>query len=214
MKSKKMNSENVLLIVAVVAVIVAVAGLYITYDSINLVRQKVTGFAVEEGQVNITIQSQAAINITYAAGSPGSKIDFGSGYVTSGESYAILATNNTMTGGTGWNSVNGGFIVENIGNVNVTVGIMSSHNADDFLGGSVPLYQYNVSTTDAGSCNYTVGYSGNSYKNMTASDVKICDVFQNGGTIDEMRIDILLKVPSDSRTGALTETVTLTYETV
>ena len=52
-----MKSESVLLTVAIVAVIVSMAGLYITYDSINLVKQKITGLAVEEGQVNITIES-------------------------------------------------------------------------------------------------------------------------------------------------------------
>ncbi len=210
-----MKSENTLLIVAIIAVVVSMAGLYITYDSINLVRQKITGLATETGDVNITIESQASINITSAGGSGGSKkVDFGSGYVTAGKDYATLATNNTMVDGTDWNSVDGGFIVENIGNVNVTVAIHSDHNAAGFLSGTSPLYQYNVSSTDAGSCNYTTGYAGNVYEDMTDSVVTICDVFQNGGTIDEMRIDILLRVPSDSKTGALTETVTLTYSQV
>ena len=51
-----MKSESVLLTVAIVAVIVSMAGLYITYDSINLVKQKITGLAVEDGQVTITIE--------------------------------------------------------------------------------------------------------------------------------------------------------------
>ena len=126
----------------------------------------------------------------------------------------MLVTNNTMVGGTDWNSVDGGFIVENIGNVNVTVGIMSDHAAAAFLGGTSPLYQYNVSNSKASSCNFTAGYAGDVYEDMTAGDVTFCDVFQNGDTIDEIRIDILLKVPSDSVTGALSETVTLTYTQV
>lgn len=210
-----MKSENVLLAVAVIAVVVSIVGLYITYDSISLIRQKVTGLATETGQVNITIQSQASINITSAGGVTGSKkIDFGSGYVTAGKSYAILATNGTMADGTGWNTVNGGFIVENVGNVNVTVGIKSTDNAVGFLGGSAPLYQYNVSNSEAGSCNFTTGYAGDIYKDMTSADVTFCDNFQPGSALDEIRIDILLKVPSYSNTGALTQTVTLTYSQV
>ena len=209
-----MKAEGVLLVVAVIAVVVSVAGLFVTYDSINLIRQKITGLATETGEVNITIESLVSINITSAGGSAGKKIDFGSGYVTAGNTYAVLATNNTMVGGTSWNSVDGGFVVENLGNVNVTVGIKSTNAAAGFLGGTSPLYQYNVSVTEASSCNYTAGYGGNTYKDMTAGDITICDVFQNGDAMDEMRIDILLKVPSDSVTGALSETVTLTYDTV
>ena len=72
-----MKTENVLLTVAVVAVIVSMAGLFIASDSVYLIRQKITGFATETGVVNITIESQAAINITHAAGTEGiSTVDY------------------------------------------------------------------------------------------------------------------------------------------
>lgn len=211
-----MKNENILLTVAVIAVVVSMAGLFITYDSINLIKQRITGFATETGQVNITIQSQASINITSAGGTGGSTIiDFGSGYVSTGQDYAILATNGTMFQGTSWNTVSEGFIVENIGNVNVTLGIKSTSNAAGFLGGSSPLYQYNVSNNKPGSCNFTTsGYAGDVYEEMTSSNVPICERFEPDSSSDQIRIDILLRVPSASNTGDLQQTVTLDYSEV
>ena len=128
-----MEQDNLLLIVAIVAVSVAIVGVGITYNYVNVFNNLLTGFVVENGTVNVSIQTTASINITSANGTAGKMLDWGAGAFSPGVNYVTLISNGTVIGGS-WGNITEGFIVENIGNVNVTVQISSSSNAADFLG--------------------------------------------------------------------------------
>ena len=56
-----MKSDNFLLVVAVVAVVVSIVGISVTYDSITSFQNMLTGFAVETGFVNVTLTSSATM---------------------------------------------------------------------------------------------------------------------------------------------------------
>lgn len=210
-----MESDNFLLTVAVIAVLVSIVGLTTTYNSINTFENLLTGYATEYGAVNITITSTTSINITHAGGTEGLKnIDWGSGTVDTGKTYAILSSNNTIYQGS-WGAKNGGFIVVNIGNTNVTLNITSDVDADDFIGGDTvtPLFQYNVSNYVADSCliwNVTEATYYDFPK--TATGDLVCSNFQTSP--DQLRIDVLLRIPDNSLTDARNAHVLLIYEAV
>jgi hypothetical protein len=90
-------------------------------------------------------------------------------------------------------------------------------DAEEFIGGQAgggPLYQFNVTNVEAGSCIPPGGFNLGDYHdvNDTSPGTRVCDVFRFDDSSDEIRIDILLRVPSDSLTGPLTDTMTATIE--
>ncbi len=212
-----MNSDNKLLFyVAIFAVLTSLAGVAITYNSISNTRNFITGFATEEGVVNLTVTTQALIEIYSAGGVAGQKnISWGSGIVdtSGGNTLAILATNGTVQGGT-WDPISEGFLIRNIGNVNVTLGIHASQTANAFIGGSSPQFRYNLSNFEANSCTTFAGGVQNTYVDFQGTSQPACTNFRFNEANDELRLDILLRIPSDSLTGARSSTVVLTYSGV
>ena len=210
-----MNSDSLLLTVAVVSVIIVLASVGFTYNSISTFRNFLTGFATEEGHVQVEIISAAAINITSAGGEVGSKtINWGPGAVAAGSDFAILATNGTVENADPtytWTTINGGFVIQNIGNVNVTLSV-TSINATDFIGGTNPLFQYNITNTKPNSCTFDLGIVESEYIDFSDIATPVCTSFSSNPDNDTINMDVLLKIPRDAPPGALDTTVTLTYE--
>jgi hypothetical protein len=210
-----MESDNLLVAIAVAVVMFSVVGTFATYNSVSNYKDFVTGFNVETGNVNITIETSAAVIIKSANGVLDSKnLSWGSGTVDGGESYAILASDGRMINGSDWNVINEGFIVKNIGNTNVTLDIHANPIASQFIGGNSPAFQYNVTNYLEGSCSDFPLDVESVYNEFTDSPTRICNDFSYSATTDELRIDILLKIPLDSLTGTRNSTITLTYDEV
>ena len=210
-----MNSDSLLLTIAVISVIVVLVSSTYTYNSISTFRNLLTGFATEEGHVQVEIISSAAINITSAGGEIGSKtINWGPGAVATGADFAILATNGTMfqaDPNNNWTTINGGFVIQNIGNVNVSLSI-TSMNATNFIGGTNPLFQYNITNTEPGSCTFESGITPSTYIDFSDIATPVCSSFSSNPDNDTINMDVLLRIPRDAPPGALDTTVTLTYE--
>lgn len=201
-----MNSENILMTVAVIAVVVAALGAGFTYYVVNDYRNVLTGHATS-GDIDLEVQAAALINFTTDS------IDWGVGNVTNTPGSATLDTAaGTVTGGS-WTPVSEGFVVRNIGNVNLTLSLVTGKNSTTFIGGTNPEYQYNVTNVDAGSCVNSTGFDLGTYYsvNITSPGTRVCDVFQFVDGSDRISIDIRLVVPSDSLTGALTDTMTASF---
>ena len=162
-----------------------------------------TGNVTAPGIVNLTVQTYN--NVTFTTDS----INWGSGAVT-GE-YAILITNGSVEGGN-WSSVDSGFILENVGNVNVILNVSFGKNATSFIGGTNPEYQFKVTNSEAGSCSLAVDEGV--WYNASTSSIRICDSFNYSESSDEIRIDLRLKIPIDSRGGSMSDTITLSQEAV
>jgi len=212
-----MKADNLLLIVAIIAVVVAVLGAGITYNYLTSFRNKLTGFATGTGTINLSVESAAAINFTTNV------INWGSGRVNAGSDNATLNTAggaNNVTGGN-WTGNTAGFVVENIGNLNVTFDLKTGLNNVSLLGGSAgggPQYRYNVTNKDAGSCLNSTGGTdlsitlGTFYDvNTTDPGTRICGRFVIPDASDELRIDVKLIIPSDSKTGTISDTFTATF---
>jgi len=207
-----MKRDSIIVTIAVVAVLASFVGLLMNYGSLSNFNNLFTGFAVdtEEGTVNVTITTQTSINITSANGTAGSKaLNWGTGTFTTAGQPAYLISNGTLVNSNGWDQVDSGFIIENIGNTNVNLTVKASSNAATFIGIGAE-FQYNLTDSEAGSCVGGLTAAG-VYTEFTTSDVTVCSNFTAAEASDELRMDILLMVPSTA-TGSKETTVVLSYE--
>ena len=202
-----MNQNKLLLYVAAAALIVSVAGAFVTYLSVSQLATTISGFATSTGQANLTVESVVQVNFTT------NFVSWGSGRVNPGQSLAQLTTleTNNVTNGNWTLTVPGGFRLENIGNTNVTLDLLAGKTAAQFLGGTGPVYQWNVSNVEATSCanNQTTLMTWFNV-NITSPGTRFCGNFTYYNAADLIRIDINLTVPYDSISGALTDTITAT----
>jgi len=208
-----MKTDNALLIIALIAVVVSVAGAGITYNYINAFKNKwPTGFAT--GTVNLTVESAASINFTT------DEINWGSGRVNTGVDNATLSTAggaNNITNGN-WTGNTAGFVIENIGNENVTLEIATGKTAATFISGTAgggPSYRFNVSdNTEDGSCEYNVTEGDWNVVNTTSPGTLVCRPLYAADATDVVRIDVEVVIPSDSLIGELTDTFTATIAAI
>ena len=214
-----MKTDNLLLIVAVIAVVISIVSAGITYNYITSLRNRLTGFA-SYGMINLTIEESAAINFT------DNMLNWSSGRVSDGYDSALLDTTNdtdaNVTGGN-WTGVTHGLIVENIGNKNVSFFLKSTEDNESMIGGAAdggPLLRWKVTINDTeASCNF----SGGGTVNNTWADVnksgadpgtQFCDQFYFESNRDQLEIDFFLKIPQDSLTGDRGSTIIATFNSV
>jgi len=201
-----MESDNILIVLGIAALIASVVGLLYAFSSANIL----TGFATSQSNatVNITITSVTAINFTT------NNIDFGSGAVTIGTIGALLSSSGTGSVSNGsWTPVGTGFVLENIGGTNVTLDIRTLKTNATFIGGTGPSYKYNVTNIEGGSCVNASGFNLAAFYdvNTTSPGTRVCSVFPAIDISDRIRIDLQLFIPSDTpNTGALGDTMIAT----
>ncbi len=207
-----METDNVLVLVAVVAMAFSVAGAFFTFSSVSDFKNMFTGYATENGTVNITIEESVLVQIISAAGFADNKtLDWGTGSVTNG-AYAVLSTSNGSVDGGSWGAIDQGFIIENKGNVNVTLDVHSELDAANFIGGSNPLFQYNITNNKPDSClPGQLHANAGDFVNFTTEPVSICGIFGYLDSRDTLRLDILLGIPASADPGAKNNVVILTY---
>jgi len=195
-----MMGDNALVLISLIVFAAAVFSVGVTYGELS--DAVVTGFAVDSGQVNVSVGSLVLVNFTTDG------INWGSGSVTVGKSSALVNSVGTVTNGT-WSSVSQGFIIENIGNVNTTLNISSGKSPGDFIGGASPAYRYNVSNVSVGACVPSAGFGMGVFNDISSAseNTAICDYFIPGSSI---RVDLELLIPSDSSTGTLSDTLSVT----
>lgn len=212
----KMKSENLLLSVAIIAVIVSGFSAIFTGISIQSFKTNwITGFPTATGTANLSVEAAAIINFTVY------EINWSSGRVNTGSPNATLDTAvGTVTGGN-WTANSRGLILINQGNTNVSLQLASGKTAATFVGGTNPVYQWNVSVQfgNQSAClnatNKTGATAGHLYNmsvftGVSTSAFLVCDKFQYHPDNNTIRIDIRLQVPSNSLTGSLSDTLTAT----
>lgn len=215
----RQKHHNVLLVLAVLTSVLAVVSAGFTFYSLSNLVSKISGYATTTvyGEVNITVESFGNINFTTATN------NFGSGRVAAGRTGANLITvgSGTVTGGN-WTAVTG-LRLENIGNVNITLNLTANQSAANWIGGTSPVFLWNISSVEAGSCvNSTssstttndIGLNTNVFFAVNTSTTVFCSRFNYIDASDLVRIDFNLTIPSDSKTGAsLSNLITATADT-
>ena len=114
-----------------------------------------------------------------------------------------------MTGGTGW-TTSGALILENIGNENVQLNLSSNKSADDFIGGTNPLFQAKVTDESEESCDQAGGVFEN-YNNITTAPQVACTNFTSVDTNDTIEIEFQLYIPSDASGTKTVEIIAIGY---
>lgn len=207
-----MGNDKFFSVIGVIAVVVIVVSLVFTIVSLKDLSSKISGF-VSNAEANLTIEQNIEVNFTTRA------ISWGTGRVNSGNAAALTTygTNN-VTGGNWTLTTAGGLRLRNEGNINVTLNLSVGKSAANFIGGSSPIYQWNVSDVEVGSCVNSTGgsYTPESGFNLSrhiptsAVTIRICGNFTYVSGADDIRIDFNLTVPEDATTGAKGDVITAT----
>lgn len=145
------SSDNVLLTVAIVAVLVSAFGLIFVYSGIFNVEQVLLQPSdTDTGTAQVTIAQEARIRFAHK------NLNWGSGYVEPG-TRAVLDTFNGLK--TNFNTPNPaltqGFLIENSGTVDLSIDISAA--SGPFLDGDTPTYQYRVNNCWTGSSYDCIG---------------------------------------------------------
>jgi hypothetical protein len=218
-----MKSNNILFIVALAAVVVAVLSAGVTYYRISVFDSRLTGLATDSGYINLSVESVVSVNFT----SP--KLNWSSGRVDPGFTFATF---NTSVRGAG-NVTNGNWssplsntanalIIQNLGTVNATLAINFSTDAAGLLGGTSPQFRVNVSNNESGSCTAANGSTELGFLNLSGgttfsfTDANItgqsyCPILRFEEANDELRVDISMVIPQNSKKGQLNSSVIITF---
>ncbi len=168
---------------------------------------RMTGNTISTGTVNLTVDTISSVNFTI------SDIDWGSGAFDDGAGYALLVSNGTVENGN-WTPVSDGFVIENNGNVGLIFNLSFGKNASELIGGSGPEYLFKVSDVESGSCTPASGFNLDQWYNISTESVSICSNFNSTDLNDLIKIDLYLKIPSNSKSGSLNDTLTASYEVI
>ena len=205
-KNTNKQASKFLYYFAIALLIVSLAVFFVNVDKFF----RITGKATSTGTANLTIESITNINFTT------NNINWGSGAVTAGQANATLDTakgaNNVTRGN--WTGNTAGLVVENIGNQNVTLLIKAGLNAATLLGGTNPSYMFNFSNPEANSCTFNSSTTAGTYYTANNTDRQVCDTFDINQNSDTLRIDMQLVIPSNSKTGAIGDIITVTATAV
>lgn len=145
-----MTSDNTILTIAIIAVVVSGIGLYLTYFNIFAFEKILLG-PTDTGEARVTIASAADITVILGdpTGSPANPLTWGSGVVPSGtravlDTFATPPNNVINFNGAEVISRTMGIIVENTGTAALVVTLLATSDAANFLGGTAPVFQYRM----------------------------------------------------------------------
>lgn len=194
-----MNENNLLMIVAIVAVGVALINLGITINKIGDIKE-LTGYATGVGEANVTIISAASVSFIT------SSVDWAYGLVNEVPVFAYMDTEGHVVDGN-WTNVTQGLTLQNDGNCNVTFNI-STDTAATFIGGTGPWYQIKLSDNETDSCG---GFNSlSAYTNTTGSAQQACANLSYDTGRNTMDIDINITIPEDAVAEAKGTLLTVT----
>jgi hypothetical protein len=193
-------------LIVLLTLAIVIASVLTVYTATNSVPKFITGYATNTGEVNLSVEENVEINFTTKS------INFGSGRVDTGQTFATLDTNaGTVTNGN-WTANSVGLILENIGNINASINIKTGKTNVTFIGGTSPLYQFMINDVEANSCTQATGFVLNTYTevNTTSIGTEVCNPLNFDSSMDTINLDVKLNIPYDSLKGALSDTITAT----
>lgn len=245
-----MNDISNKAIVALLAVALAVTAFGTTlsivklnqFDQLKDVYQVVTGAATTTGTGTSTITIAQATSLTNQV----SSIAFGSGYTNSscGTSGCVMDSDgkqNQTTAGTNFccvafTGVSSGFLLENTGNVNLSVNYSCSGSclASQFIGGTSPFFGIRVlnnsnadQSGEAGAADSTDSCSGAGAGGLNRTQPQYSPIAVDGFWLcgnytafdldyedsgDALVVDLNVTIPTDAPTGGGLQTATFTFE--
>lgn len=167
--------------------------------------QTLTGYSTlnNQGTAAVNITAELAINVSQPA------IDFGTGRLAYGQSTCTLESTD-LYDGTGvpgcWVNVteylvtgSHGFKIDNVGNQQARLDVNSSKNANTFIGGTNPAYEYQYRPSGAGSYTSAAACTvaaANTWSTLGTGAVSLlCDSF---APTESVEMDVRVTVPADA----------------
>ena len=210
-------SNGALAALVVVALIVSVFGFTMIMGKIGKIGYGPTAAATSaKGKVNLSITQTLSFNMT------DDMIDFGTGTVATGKTYAWCDSEDGSSGnasgfnvtGPGCNGTGDTIALWNDGNVRANISVTSDENATDFFcEGTSPcdvnnLAQFKYKTSDATYC--TTG-NVTTYTEFTKAEQPFCQGLQALGNPNALvKMSVYVRIPSDAKTGLHENNVTFT----
>ncbi|MEM1577641.1 MAG: hypothetical protein QXM27_01345 [Candidatus Pacearchaeota archaeon] len=210
-----MNGDRILVILLIIAIIVAVVGVYLNISKMN----QITGLQ-SGGNISVNITQQLTISL------PDATCNLGEGYVTAPYAYGIVSVN----GSNNYIAQNWtvsvapelpGFLVRNDGNIELYVCVTSNKSKEDFFGGGTSWRQfYGFWSTEKEERSCTTGGIPFDWPkpvgNLTSQERGIC---YGAGSLrpqdesDEVYVNCYLKVSDDTPPGYKSDVWTFTAKT-
>ena len=228
-KNPNQNKQNKpVLTLLIVALALTIIGMLISLDKLTGWEFFLTGAATNTstGTSNLTITALTSISNKY------NNINFGSGYVNSSCTNCTMDSNGEFNNACcigGFASLTSGFLLENTGNINLSVNYSCSGscNATPFIGGTSPLLQLNTTPNnvaaqsgETGAADSIASCGGNlnitSYSNITAAGDWLCGNSTSyrldyTDSKDAFVVDIKVRIPSDAAGGQGQQNATFTF---
>jgi len=198
-----MDRDKILFGLVIFAVAVAGLNAIITFDKVG----KITGYATT-GYANLTVEQLVSVNFTTDT------VNWASGIVNLGETEAFLDSKTGSVTNGNWTTNSAGLILENVGNVNVTLDILAGKSAASFIGGTSPNYDWLIEEVETTSCTNVTALDIFVDINTTSPGTRFCSLFKYDNNNDSIRIHFNLTVPQDSLTGALGDIITVTATSI
>jgi hypothetical protein len=203
-------SNKTLAILLIGAIVISLGGTLISLNRLAGIRAPITGFATTDtASVDLEISSLAEVNFTTDS------ISWGTGTVVSGKSTCTLDSYSAAideVNCSDFTPQSNGLVLENIGNKNLTLALHTGKTAMQFLGGTNPMYQFNVSNKEENSCDVSAWQiTQGEWQDAQTTNLSICDATAGGFRAesgnDELNIDVRVAVPSDA-VGAKSDIIT------
>jgi len=184
--NKKNREYNTLIIV--ILFIAIIGGIYLTGS--------ITGFLTETGTADIIISGQLSVDLTDTNIEFGDCIPYVSGY-------AVLS-NESDIGNCSGTSFPDYMRLQNDGSVDCNVTINASGNAESFIGGTNPDFNFSIINDTLGGCSASQLSGWNTLENATPT--LACGNLSVGAN-NAINLSIGLWIPVDAESGTFQESV-------
>ena len=217
-------SNRTLAILLVVAIAISLGGTILSLDKLGQISMP-TGAATDTGTATINVTSQASIIFKVTS------VDFGAGWVnsTQADTCEMTAVNTTdgsastacigAGAGTQWGSGKSGFVIENNGNVNLTVDVECNRNWSNFVGIPSGGFRFMLYNNETGSCNadslnQATDNEWYSWPGNNSEKVNVCNSTGGGFAFadskDSLVLDINVTIHYQSNMTGSAQTATIT----
>jgi hypothetical protein len=189
-------SNRTLAFLLVVAIVISIGGTFLSLVKLN--QFTYTGKATSDtGRANFTIESDVSISFTTNA------VDFGTGYVNATAANVqncTMDTNLTKSS----DCVNfsaafwGPFVLENQGNINVSVNLTSNATATEFIGGNATIraFTFVMQENETGAC--PVNVTPTTWTAVATASSLICGNLLGTDSTDALNMHIGVVIPEDA----------------
>ena len=221
------NKTVVMLLIA--TVVVSLGGAYISLNAVNnklsgIGVGPITGLAttVPNGTATLIISLVSSIQFSDAT------VDFGTGSINTSIGNCTLSTTSANSAGcVDFSAQANGFTIQNDGNTNLSITLVSNLAAADFIQDGAALFLWNVSVSEPGSCVNATGSRkvvepnttgagcdgiacGAIFEAVSTTTKNICPSLLFDDASDQLDIDINITIPVTSPSGTKTAILTIT----